>query len=155
MALQQLCFQWCQKKEKGKKNNKERFCDFATSLWIWTRGSQRSWEKREEEQVFVVACELWVSSLFLYKFCYVLLVEKQKRVSNNKNLKWVWYFLWGGCCVCGLRLFNVEFHLKEKEKTILVFVKADIQNFRKENIERILWSLVLAFNACEFFNGSY
>jgi hypothetical protein len=64
------------KRRREKKNNKERFCDFVISLWIWTRVSQRSWEKREEEQVFVVACELWVSSLFLCKFCYVLLVEK-------------------------------------------------------------------------------
>jgi len=106
------------KKRRREKRIIRKGCDFATSLWIWTRGSQRSWEKREEEQVFIVACELWMSSLFLYKFCYVLLVEKQKGVSNNKNLKWDWYFFWGGCCVCGLRLFNVEFHLKEKEKKI-------------------------------------
>ncbi len=46
-------------------------------------------------------------------------------------------FFGGECCVCDLRIFNVEFHLKEKEKNIQVFIKGNIREFCKENIERI------------------
>jgi hypothetical protein len=51
------------------------------------KGISKELGEERKEQVFVGPCELWVSSLFLCKFCHVLLVKKQKGVSNNKNLK--------------------------------------------------------------------
>ncbi len=69
-----IVFPMVLKEEEGKKEQLGkvlRFCDKPMDL---DKGISK--ELGEEEQVFVVACELWVSSLFLCKFCYVLLVEK-------------------------------------------------------------------------------